>query len=55
MGVSQVCVCRHNTVTFSSDSDGRVFLCQKAGITRSAITSQPSACCLLIHELNADC
>jgi len=43
MGVSLVCVCRHNMETFSSDSDGRVFLCSKAGIIRSAIRSQPSA------------
>ncbi len=26
MGVNQACVCRHNS-TFSSDNDGRVFLC----------------------------
>jgi len=27
MGVNQVCVSRHNTSTFSSDSDEKVFLC----------------------------
>ena len=54
MGVSQVSVCRRNRLTFSSGSGGRVFLCPKAGITHSAISSQPSACCLLIHELRAN-
>jgi hypothetical protein len=53
MGFNQFCVCRH-TLTFSSDLDGGVFLCVNAGTKHSAISSQPSACCLRIQELKAE-
>jgi hypothetical protein len=37
MGVSQLCVCRHNTLTFSSGSDERVFLCPPPDVKRGDV------------------
>ena len=47
MGVSQVCVCRHNTVTFSSGSDGRVFLCPLEDVKRKMceVRREMFGCC----------
>lgn len=43
MGFDQVCICRR-TSTFSSDLDGRVFLCPREDVKRLDVKREAYGC-----------